>query len=105
MPEAHIEFEVVWPLGRRHANRVEAVPPIGALNKKRIALIWDYRFKGDQMFEMVKEYLSARYPDVEYLDHQVFGNIHGPDEDELINGLPEKLRALEVDGAIISVGA
>jgi hypothetical protein len=101
------QYDVVWPLGR---SRVEEVAPserLADLSGKTVAFIWDYLFKGPEMFEAVKAQLSAAFPGVRYIDYQVFGNIHGSDAEEKTNlsALPERLRKHRVDAVVLAVGA
>ena len=99
------EFHVVWPSSPRHATHIDAVSSIGGLNGKRIAFIWDYRFRGDEMWAMCKQDLAALYPEAEFIDHEVFGDVHGANEVVVMQELGDKLRDLQVDGAVVGVGA
>ena len=105
MEDSGPEFEVVWPLAKWEPNAVAPVLPIGTLDGKRIAFIWDYRFKGDEMFAMVRDDLLAQYPGVEFVEHAEFGNVHGAEEAEVMRALPERLQRLRIDGAVVGVGA
>ncbi|MBI3968137.1 MAG: hypothetical protein HY329_21075 [Chloroflexi bacterium] len=98
-------YEVVWPLGRTAIDYVTPNPPITDLNGKTIGELWDWLFKGDEMYSLIRERLRARYPGVKFVDHSAFGNIHGHDADEVLAALPETLRKHGVDAVISSVGA
>lgn len=98
-------FEVVWPSTQSRVDRIESVEGLDGLNGKRIAYIWDYRFKGTEMWDLITGELSKLYPGVEFVGHEVFGNIHSDDEVELVGALPEKLRDHRVDAAVVGVGA
>jgi len=67
--------------------------------------VWDYLFKGDAMFETVCGPLRERWPGVEFVGPEPFGNIHGPDERQVVEDLPRRLREQRVDAAIVGVGA
>jgi hypothetical protein len=100
-------YDVVWPLGR---TRIEEVAPNerpGDLTGKRIAFIWDNLFKGPEMFDMIRQRLSARYDGVSYVDHSVFGNIHATaaEEKAALSEIPDILREHGVDAVITAVGA
>jgi hypothetical protein len=99
------DFEVVWPSSRRIGADVEEVRPIGGLNDKRIALLWTNKFKGAEMFEILMAEAKRRYPAVEFVGYDVFGDIHGPDEVNVIREMGDKLREHRIDGAIVGVGA
>lgn len=100
-------YDVVWPLGRSRVEEVAANERPLELSGKTIAFIWDYLFKGPEMFGIIKAQLSAEFPDVRYVDYEVFGNIHGSDADEKANlsALPARLREHGVDAAVLAVGA
>ena len=64
---------------------------------KRIGFVWDYMFKGDQMFSLMQPGLAERYPGASFVPHSTFGNVHGHDEREVLAALPKVLRAEKVD--------
>lgn len=98
-------YEVVWPLGRSTAevvHRSERLPePAGTT----IGFIWDYVFRGDEIFEIVEREMHERYPDIRFVPYTAFGNVHGHDEREVIATLPERLKAEQVHAVIVGVGA
>jgi hypothetical protein len=99
-------YDVVWPLAP--VTRVGAghrAERLGTLAGKRVAFLWDYLFHGDLMFEAIRARMSVLAPDVQFVDHSVFGNIHAADENELLLRLPDLLRAEGADAAVVAVGA
>jgi hypothetical protein len=98
------EYEVVWPLGQHEVDPRTPAPRPEALDGKVIGFIWDNMYKGDRAFEIVASELRRRFPAVEFVDHTAFGNIHGPQEREVIEKLPERLRAYAVDAVVVGVG-
>jgi hypothetical protein len=99
------EFEVVWPLGRQaNAPKSESRDhkPLD-LNSARVAFVWTYNRKGDQMFGIMKGMLRGEYPDISFVDYDVFGNIHGASEAEVVAALPQLLRQHKADVAVIGV--
>lgn len=98
-------YRVVWPLGRSTTELVAANAGLADLNGKTIGFIWDYVFRGDEMFPVIAEALRQRYPDVRFVDYPAFGNIHGSDERAVIEALPARLRQAQVDGVVVGVGA
>jgi len=96
---------VVSPLGRTTADELEVNDGLGPLGGKRIAFVWDLLFSGDKMIEEMQAILGEKYPGVEFVGHENFENIHGPEERRVVAELPDRLKELEVDGAVIGVGA
>jgi hypothetical protein len=100
-------YDVVWPLAPVAGQQRSAKPAerSGDLSGRRIGFIWDYVFSGDLMFEEIRARLEQRFAGVSFVEHATFGNIHGHDEVEVLERLPEVLRATEVDSVILGVGA
>jgi hypothetical protein len=100
-------YEVVWPLGRQIGDQKGLSERQGRLDGSTIGFVWDYIFKGDQMFEVVKAQLAQSYDGVEFVDYPAFGNIHGTNTEERssVVGLPDRLRELGVDAVVVGVGA
>jgi hypothetical protein len=96
-------FDVVHPVSRRPVVARSSTADLPGLTGKKIALVWDYLFRGDEVFRLVKERFHAEQPGVEFVDHEVFGNIHG--DDELLEQLPSRLEELGADGTIVATGA
>lgn len=99
------EFSVVWPLGKHVADSRDAAAGLTTLNGMTIAFVWDHMFRGDEMFELLEAELGELYDDVRFVQHDAFGNVHGPDERAVVQALPQKMQSLEVDAAIVAVGA
>lgn len=98
-------FEVVWPLGKQAdapPAEVKEHKPLD-LNSARVAFVWTYNRKGDQMFSIMKSMLRGEYPDIAFVDYEEFGNIHGASETEIIAALPQLLRQHKADVAVIGV--
>jgi hypothetical protein len=96
--------DVVWPLGRHRTDPGAPAHRLDSLDGKVIGFVWDYMFKGDEAFRLISAELQKRYPAVEFVDFPVFGNIHGPEERDVIDKLPERLRAYSVDAVVVGVG-
>jgi hypothetical protein len=97
-------FAVHWP----RAQRTQAVEPVAPrlddLSGKTIAFVWDYLFRGDEIFAIVQRELSARFPGLNFIGHEVFGSTHGADEREVLERLPAKLKELRVDAVVSGMG-
>ena len=98
-------YEVMWPLGPAEFQPPRPTRRISDLRGQTVGFLWNGLFKGDRMFAILKDYLSERFPGVRFVDWDAFGNIHGPDEDEIVAALPERLREHEVDAVVAAVGS
>lgn len=99
------QYEVVWPLGRVSAAAITETPRLADLSTATIGFLWTNNFRGDRMFSILQEELSKRHPQMRFVDHATFGNIHGANEHEVIQQLPDLLRANRVDAVVVGVGA
>ncbi len=99
-------FEVVWPLARYAGGPTTRLsPPVSDLNGKTIAELSNWRFKAGEMFGIIREALQQRYSDIKFVDHKMFGDIHGPNENEVVAALPGLLRQHGVDAVITGVAS
>lgn len=96
-------FEVLWPRAERRQTRKTLAPRLDTLENKTIAFVWDYVFRGDEIFRTLQEALEQRFPNVRFIDYPEFGNIHGPDERRIVAELPQRLKALQVDAVIVGM--
>ena len=99
------DFQVVWPQGRKVFSDGDTVERVGDLSGKTVAAIWDYLFRGDEIFAIVTKKLAERFPGMKTVSYDVFGNNHGSQQRELLVQVPGKLRLHEVDAVISLVGA
>ncbi len=98
-------YEVVGPQGQKVFAEGDTVARIPDFSGKTIAAIWDYLFRGDEIFAIVTKKLGERYPGMKVVSYEVFGNTHGSRQHELIKQVPDKLRQHKVDAVISLVGA
>lgn len=103
-PSDEPQFDVVWPVGPKHVDRDDLPERLKSLDGVVVAELWDYLFKGDKAFPILRERLRKEFPNITFVEFPVFGNIHGPDEIEVVARLPETLRAHGVDAVICGVG-
>ena len=93
-------YEVYWPRAERQQKRKALAPRLETLEGKTVAQLWDFIFRGDEIFETLEEALKARYPGIRFVSWREFGNTHGKDERKIVAGLPERMKALGVDAVI-----
>jgi len=97
-------YDVLWPRGERNVKASALAPRHSTLAGKRIALLWDYIFKGDVVMNELAAGIKERFPGAEFIHWDEFGNIHGQNEREVIAGLGAKLKAMNVDAALSGMG-
>jgi len=97
-------YEVLWPRTPRRVTRQAFAPRLASLEGKTIAQLWDFLFRGDQVFALLEEGLRKRFPGVRFVSWREFGNTHGKDERAVLAGLPARFKELGVDAAISGMG-
>ncbi|MGE5523251.1 MAG: hypothetical protein ACM3SS_06020 [Rhodospirillaceae bacterium] len=102
---AEPQYDVVWPLGRPAFEERAPNARVRDLNDAVIGELWDYLFRGEEIFPILREQLTARYPGIRFVTYDVFGNVHGPRQRELVARVPELLREHRVDAVISAIGA
>ena len=100
--DAH--YEVVWPSSPLGIQTQRKARRLATLNDKRVAFLWDYVFRGDELFPVLAESLTQRFGNVEIVSFEEFGNLHGADEKERIERLPDDLRSRGVDAVVSGMG-
>ena len=98
-------FEVLSPEGPKRELAEARSAPLPSLDDKRIGQLWDYRFRGDEIFEHLRDELSGPYPEVAFVDYEVFGNVHGHREDDILGTLPGLLEEHGCDAVLSGIGA
>jgi hypothetical protein len=96
--------EVFWPRGTKTVSYQPVSPRLPSLEGKTVAFLWDYLFRGDEIFPMIERGLSERYPGIRFVGYETFGSTHGEDEHAILAALPDKLRNLKVDAIISGMG-
>lgn len=93
-------YEVMWPLGRSVYEIIPLASRSADLNGKTVCELWDWLFKGDQIFSIVRDVLSKRYPGIRFVDYSVFGNTHS----SAAAALPDLLRKHGCDAVVSAIG-
>ena len=93
-------YDVYWPRAQRQQKRRALAPRLSSLEGKTVAQLWDFLFRGDEIFATLEEALRARYPGIRFISWREFGNTHGREERDVVASLPQRLRAFGVDAVI-----
>lgn len=104
-PPSEPDFAVVWPRARATQQEFAREHDLRTLDGKTVAFIWDYVFRGDEMFRILDREIRERARDVKFVGPDQFGDIHGPDERQVMSTLGDRLRQYAADAAIVGVGA
>ena len=75
------------------------------LDGRTVAQLWDFLFRGDEVFALLEEGLRERFPNVRFVSWREFGNTHGTNEREVVQALPARLRERGVDAVISGMAA
>ncbi|MBM3491677.1 MAG: WecB/TagA/CpsF family glycosyltransferase [Alphaproteobacteria bacterium] len=98
------DYAAVWPQGAKTVPVQPLAARLQSLEGKIVAQLWDYMFRGDEIFPLLEQALKERFPGVRFVPYDTFGSTHGDEEREIIATLPEKLKALGVDAVISGMG-
>jgi len=95
---------VYWPRGAKTVAAQPLAPRLESLDGKTVAFLWDYMFRGDEIFPLLESTLGSRYPGMRFIGYDAFGSTHGDEEHAVLEQLPGKLQALGVDAVISGMG-
>lgn len=99
-----MQYDVVWPRSPLATARRPLAPRVeGGLAGKRVGFLWDFMFRGEELFPVLERELVAR--GAEIVGYDAFGNIHGPDEAQLVGEIPSVIAARGIDAVVSGVGA
>lgn len=97
-------YDVVWPASPLGVQPRRSAPRLTDLSHKRVALLWDYLFRGDELFPILSRELAARFEGIEIIGYETFGNLHGVDEKAKLGRLGDDLRTRGVDAVVSGMG-
>jgi len=97
-------YQVVWPRGQKTINTISLSKRLDTLKGKTIGLLWDYVFRGEEIFSIIQNRLSMKFPGINFVSYDNFGNIHDKDEARVLAELPAKLEKYGCDAVISAVG-
>ena len=96
-------YEVFWPGGPSAVNTISSAPRAD-LTGKRIGILWDYVFRGEESFPILEKCISERYENVEFIGYENFGSTFGGNEHAVLAALPKRLKNLKIDAVISGIG-
>ena len=97
-------YDCVWPRSPQGIQRQRRAARLSSLDHKRVAFLWDYLFRGDELFPVLTDELHRRHPGIEIVGYEEFGNLHGADEKMRLAQLPSELRDRGVDAVVSGMG-
>ena len=97
-------YEALWPRSPRQVALRPLAKRLDTLEGKTIAQLWDYVFRGDEVYALLEEGLKERYPGIRWVSYKEFGNTHGGEEREVVGSLARRFKELEVDAVISGMG-
>lgn len=97
-------YQTVWPGGLPKVElHTPAIRP-QSLAGCRIAFVWDYLFRGDEIFAILEEVLGKAFPDATFVSYEHFGSTLGANDHQVLAELPGKLAEHKVDVVISGIG-
>ena len=66
MTTAEPVYDVVWPLAPSAAPAGSLAARAPDLRGKTVGELWDYLFKGEEIFPLIRAALEARYPGIRF---------------------------------------
>ncbi|MBI3069242.1 MAG: hypothetical protein HY323_08430 [Betaproteobacteria bacterium] len=97
-------FEALWPRSPRQMQVKPLARRLDTLNGKTVAQLWDFQYRGDEVFLLLEESLKARFPDIRFVNWREFGNTRSAQEREIVASLPRRFKDLGVDAVISGMG-
>jgi hypothetical protein len=97
-------YEVVWPRSKKTSEIAPLAVRHDTLEGKKVAFLWDYLFRGDEIFPILESELKSRFPGMEFVGHEAFGSTHGDEEHEILENLPANISKLRIDAVVSGMG-
>ncbi len=101
---SEMHYEVVWPKSPLAVQARPLAERLDTLEGKRVGFLWDFLFRGHELFPVIEEELQCRFTRIEVVGYDEFGNTHGGDEAEVIAALPNRLHDRRIDAVVSGVG-
>ncbi len=97
-------YATVWPRAKKTVEATHFARRLDTLQGKTVGFLWDWVFRGDEIFPMIEEALAKRYPGLRFIGYEVFGATHGGAEAKTIAALPDKLKQNKCNAVISGIG-
>lgn len=97
-------YDVVWPKSPRGVQPRRAATRPDTLAGKRVGFVWDFMFRGEELFPVLEAELVRRFEGITVVGYDAFGNIHGPDEFRVVEALPGVLDEHSIDVVVVGNG-
>ncbi|GAB2186229.1 hypothetical protein LAB1_35380 [Roseibium sp. LAB1] len=97
-------YATLWPGGETAVPTFSPAKRPKNLDGLTVAFVWDYVFRGDEIFPILQEALTEAFPAMKFVSYDRFGNTFGGDEHGVLKRLPDNLAANGIDVAISGVG-
>ena len=98
-------YGVVWPRGRKAASKTDFFANrLSSLNDKTVCMLWNGRFRGDEIFVLLEKGLFKKYPRIKIVSWTEFprDGEHGvPDWNKHSTLLADK----GCDAVMVAIGA
>lgn len=101
---SEIHYEVVWPKSPLAVQTRPLAERPDTLEGKRVGFLWDFLFRGHELFPVIEKELQNRFAGIEIVGYDEFGNTHGGDEAAVIAALPNRFRDHRIDAVVSGVG-
>ena len=97
-------YSVVWPRGEKTQQIAPLAQRLLSLEGKTVGFLWDYLFRGDDIFPLLEEGLKQKFPNIRFVSYEAFGSTHGGDEHEVIANLARKIKSTGTEAIISGMG-
>jgi hypothetical protein len=97
-------YEVAWPRGPSAVKIIPLGKRLDTLKGKTICELWDYVFRGAEIFPLIEEELTKRYPGIRFVNYEEFGNPYTVHEKKVYAELPANAKKYGCDAFIVGVG-
>ena len=98
------DYAVVWPGSVKAVEIKPLAKRLDTMDGKTVAFLWDDLFRGDEIWPILKQELSARYTGLSFVDHDAFGSTHGDEEHRVLAELPGKIKSMKIDAVVSGMG-
>ena len=97
-------YEALWPGGQIGVPVSASAGRPATLRDRKVAFLWDYMFRGEEVFPAIQSGLEDRFGSVSVIGYETFGSVFGGDEEAVLASLPDRLRDLGADAVVCGIG-